>query len=235
MASRHVYHAPARPGTVSRAHRPERPDAATPDCVLDSKAGRRAGGCHLRSGLDRHGDARRGQCTALRAGPAETAHADATGPADEGRPAPGRLRPVPRQQRPAVLPPRCPRRPGEEVHRREEHDSLQDAEGRHPDSARPHGNADNREDPLPFEGTEVRARLGRGVRGLPGDAQAGHGPFHRLLLLGLPEGDRPLRRHCVPEGPCRPPLDQHRLPGHRAPASGGPTRTSCSTKSRTCG
>ena len=44
--------------------------------------------------------------------------------ADEGRHPAGRVRALPREQRPAVVPPRHPRRPGEEVHRRKEHASA---------------------------------------------------------------------------------------------------------------
>jgi len=36
--------------------------------------------------------------------------------------------------------------------------------------------------------------------------------------------ERPVRRHRLPDGSGRAAVDQHRLPAHRRPASGGPTR-----------
>ena len=76
--------------------------------------------------------------------PAARPAAAAAGPgaADAGRsdarqhPA-RRVRPLPRQQRPALLPPRRPRRSRQEVHQRQEHGPLQDAPGRHAHPTRP--------------------------------------------------------------------------------------------------
>ena len=127
----------------------------------------------------------------------------------------GAYGPLSRQQRPALLSPRYPRRPREEVDRRQEHDPLPDAEGRHAHPARSDGYAERRQDPARRDAAEVRAGFRRRLRRLPRHAQAGPGLRDRLLLLGQSEGDRALRRDRVPQGPRRPPLDQHRVPGHR--------------------
>ena len=68
----------------------------------------------------------------------------------------------------------------------------------------------------------------------PETLEAGHGPLDRLLLLGQPEGDRPLRRHRVPKGPGRPALDQHRVPGHRRQHLVAEQGPAVATRSRAC-
>ena len=68
-------------------------------------------------------------------------------PADARQHPARRVRPLSRQQRPALLPPRRPRRSGQEVPQRQEHHPLQDAAGRHADSARPVRQPEGREDP----------------------------------------------------------------------------------------
>ncbi len=124
-----------------------------------------------------------------------------------------RVRPLSRQQRSPLLPPRRPRRSGQEVPQRQERRPLQDAAGRHADSARPLRQPEGRQDPARHAGTEVRARAERRLRRLSRDAQARPRVHHRLPLLRHAARDRPLRRHRVPQGPGGPPLDQHRLRG----------------------
>ena len=122
-----------------------------------------------------------------------------------------RVRPLSRQQRPALLPPRRPRRSGQEVLERKEHGPLQDAAGRHADSARPLREPQGREDCAWRPGAEVRARAERGLHRFSRDAQARARVRDRLSLLGYAARDGPVRRDCVPQGPRRPPLDQYRV------------------------
>ncbi len=68
-----------------------------------------------------------------------------------------RVRALPRQQRPALVPPRRPRRSGEEVPQRQERGPLQDAAGRHPHPTGPLRQPRGRQDPARRAGTEVRA------------------------------------------------------------------------------
>ena len=76
--------------------------------------------------------------------------------------------------------------------------------------------------------------LGRGVRRLPGDAEEGPGLRDRLLLLRQPEGDRAASA-ASPSARTRPAATGSTPPARAsARASGGPTRTSSATKSRTC-
>jgi hypothetical protein len=83
---------------------------------------------------------------------------------DEGRHPPRRLRSLSRQQRPAVLQPRHPGRSREEVHQRQQHHPLQDAEGRHADPVGPGGKPRRGQDPLRREGAQIRAGVRGGVR-----------------------------------------------------------------------
>ncbi len=55
--------------------------------------------------------------------------------------------------------------PVKAVDQRQEHDSLQDAQGWHAHSARPARDARHRQDSLGRDSAQVRARLGRGLRG----------------------------------------------------------------------
>ena len=78
-----------------------------------------------------------------------------------------RVRALPREQRSALLPPRRPHRSGEEVDRRQEHDPLQDAQGRHAASSSistPTSNVDKIL--LGDDAAEVRARDQHGLRRL---------------------------------------------------------------------
>ena len=80
-----------------------------------------------------HLRARRRPAGAGAAGPGATRRR----PVPDARQHPARrVRALPRQQRPALLPPRRPRRSGQEVPQRQEHHPLQDAAGRHAHPAR---------------------------------------------------------------------------------------------------
>ena len=57
-----------------------------------------------------------------------------------------RLRALPREQPPALLPPRHPRRPRQEVHQRQKHHPLPNAQGRHAHPDRPDREAEHRQD-----------------------------------------------------------------------------------------
>ena len=112
------------------------------------------------------------------------ARAGASAAADARRHPARRVRPVSRQQRPALLPPRRPRRSGEEVHRRQEHHPLQDAQGRHAHPARPATRTSTSTrscwatTPLKYE-----RELGAVFVDFPETLKAGRDVRHRLLLL----------------------------------------------------
>ena len=104
-------------------------------------------------------------------------------PADARQHPARRVRPLPGEQRPALLSPRRPRRSGQEVPQRQEHDPLQDAAGRHAHSARSLRQPQGRQDRARRAGAEVRTRAERGVRRLSRDAQARPRVLDRLPLL----------------------------------------------------
>ena len=150
--------------------------------------------------------------------------------------APRRIRALPREQRSALLRPEHPRRSGQAVHQRQEHDSLQDAA----ETTRA-----SRSTCMSYLKVEkivarlARAQVQREMNAVfidfPETLQRRARIRDRLLLLGDAGADRALRLHHVPEGYGRPRLDHDRMRGRRAPATGGRTRTSGGMKSRACG
>ena len=60
-----------------------------------------------------------------------------------------------------------------------------------------------RQDSPRRHGAPLRARLRRRLRGFPGDPPRRPRVHHRLLLLGEPGRDGPVRRHRIPQGPVR--------------------------------
>ena len=161
-------------------------------------------------------------------------------PNDAGAPIPtrydilrGAVRPLPRQQRSALLPSRHPRRSRRQDHLRQEHHPLQDAQGRHAHPARPPRRRSHIDKILlGTTAAQIRARL-------PAPSLS---TFRRpctpasvysidFYYSGNPRRNRPVRRHQLPERSLRHPgsTPPAKAP---APACGGPTRTSGATKSR---
>ena len=141
--------------------------------------------------------------------------AAATQAADPRRHPARRVRALPREQRPPLVSPRRAGRSGEEVDRRQEHHPLQDAQGRHAHPARSLRQPERRQDPARDDPAQVRARDQHRLGRLPAAAEGRPRVRDRLLLLGQPEGDGPVRRHGVQEGSGRQGLDLHRLRGRR--------------------
>ena len=129
--------------------------------------------------------------------------------ADTGRDPPRRVRPVSRQQRPAVVSPRCPCRPGPQVHLGCQHHSLPHARRRHPHPARSACGSPGGRHQLRQEALEVHARAERGVRQLPGHASSRSRLQHRVPLLRHAEAGGPVRWPRVPSGPEWRAMDHH--------------------------
>ena len=111
-----------------------------------------------------------------------------------------------------LLRPRRPRRSGQEVHLRQEHHPLPDAEGRHPHPARSLRQPRRRQDPVrrptPLK---YQRELNTVFVDFPGDAAGRPRLRDRLPLLGHAARDGPVRRLRVRQGPRRQPLDHHRV------------------------
>ena len=153
-------------------------------------------------------------------------------PADARRHPARRVRPLSRQQRSALLPPRRPRRSGEEVHQRQEHDPLQDAAGRHADPARPLRQPERRQDPARHDAAEVRARAERRLRRLSRDA-ASAAASTRSTSTTRARRARPAASAASRSARTRPAGTGSTPPAKaRARASGGRTRISGATRSR---
>ena len=163
------------------------------------------------------------------------AGADPQSAADPRRHPARRVRPLPRQQRSALLPPRRPRRLRRRIDQRQEHDPLQDAEGRHAHPARslrqPRTSTRSCSGTTPLK---YERELDTVFVDFPETLKAGRDVLDRLLLLRHAEGaaaaSAASRSGKDPAGHgtgSTPPAKA------RAPASGGRTRTSGATKSRT--
>ena len=97
-----------------------------------------------------------------------------------------------------------------------------------------HGRARRRQDPARHDGAEVRARVGRGVRGLPGDAaRAGSVYSIDFYYSGNPKETGRFGGIAFRKDPAGRTGSTPRARAS-APASGGRTRTSGRTKSRAC-
>ena len=87
------------------------------------------------------------------------------------------------------------------------------------------------QDPLRRRPAQVREGVRRGVRRFSRDAQGGPGLFDRLLLLGEAGLGGEVRRLGIPARTRRAGPGSTRRARCKAPASGGPTRTSGATRS----
>ncbi len=132
-------------------------------------------------------------------------------PADARRHPAWRVRPLSRQQRPSLLRPRRPDRPGEEVDQRQEQHPLPHAEGRHPHPDRPLRQSRDREDPDEPDAAHVRARAERRVRRFPRAAPCRARLHDRRALFRHAARDRALRRVLVRYRPDRQAVDHHRV------------------------